>query len=73
MTKDIPVYDYRPYHNGNSIPNDKWKEIKGLEKYKLNPGGPVIKLDKTPKMNDHHNLHGGMLLKNGKKTKIVYH
>ena len=59
MPKDIPVYDYRKFHNGNPISNDKLKEVKGLEKYKVNTsGGPVIKLDKIPKMNDHNHLHG---------------
>ena len=27
MPKDIPVYDYRKFHNGNPISNDKLKEI----------------------------------------------
>ena len=65
----VPVYDYRANKNGAAVPNAK---IHGVPKCVADGKGACAPLDRTPH-NPRQGLHGGVLIKENGKDKIVYH
>ena len=65
----IPVYDYRPNANGAAVPN---KQIHGVAKCAADGKGACEPLDRTPHMGN-GGLHGGVMIKENRKDKIIYH
>lgn len=69
MPKPIPVYDYRANKNGVQVSDSK---IHGVPKCMVDGDGGCNPLHKTPHMGD-RGLHGGVMIKENRKDKIVYH
>ena len=65
----IPVFDYRSGKNGVLISNTK---LQGKYKAKVDGQGGLKTLSKTPVMGD-YGLHGGVLIKDNDRPKIIYH
>lgn len=73
MSKDVPVYDYRPGHAGTKVAGQKVREAPKYEKVGAGHG-EIKRIDHTPKINDGSGLKGGVMKvdKEG-HTRIIYH
>lgn len=69
MPKPIPVFDYRANKNGVRVADTN---VHGVNKCHVTGNGGCVPLHKTPVLGD-KGLHGGVLIKENRKDKIIYH
>lgn len=69
-TPPVPVYDYRTNKNGARLPNN---EIKGVKKCAVDYKGGCDTVKRTPFIGNKKGLHGGVMINENGKGKIIYH